>query len=103
MVKMDVRTTRIMIDRQKVKERMDMLGLSSYRSLAEITQNLGDDAISERSLYNIIGNDKWHSKMLYALAEALDCSPLDLLTAVIDADQGKAHAPVEIASILRPQ
>jgi hypothetical protein len=101
MLRTDLRTTRIVIDKLKVKERMDMLGIQSYRALAESTDALGDERISERSLYNIIGNDKWHSKMLYALAEVLDCSPLDLLTAMID--QGKALAPVELASILRPR
>jgi len=100
MVKLDVRTTRIMIDKQKVRERMDILGITSYRDLAESTQKLGDDVVSERSLYNIIGSDKFHTKMLYALADALECSPLDLLSATVD--QGKAIAPVELDSILQP-
>lgn len=99
MVHVDVKTTRIVIDKAKVRERMDILGISSYRELAEETQKSGDDAVSERSLYNIVGSDKWHSKMLYALADALDCSPLDLLSATIN--QGKAIAPVELDSILQ--
>lgn len=103
MIKTDIETTRIIIDKRKVKERMDWLGIASYKQLAERTKPpLGEDAdgedrsISERTLYNIVDSDMWHSKMLYTLADVLDCSPLELLTAVIGTDEGKAKAPVGI-------
>ena len=92
-MRMNLTSQRIYIDKDEVKRRMDMLGIGSYRQLADRTAELGEDnAVSLRTLYNIIGSDRWYSNMLYSIAAVLECSPLDLLSADVGVDQGKAPA-----------
>lgn len=98
-MRMNLTSQRIYIDKDEVKRRMDMLGIGSYRQLADRTAELGDEnAVSLRTLYNIIGSDRWYSNMLYSIAAVLECSPLELLSADVTADQGKAPALAHLSA-----
>jgi hypothetical protein len=94
---------RARIDKVKVQERMKLKGLGSFTELAERGESLG-----VRTVYRVLDSHTWTSGTLHALADALDCSPFDLLSvdavseekalALASKDQSAAQSPSLVGS-----
>ena len=82
------------IDKKKVAERRDKVGITTWNELGEKTTPRG---LSTRTLYDILDSQDWSTKQVYALCEILECTPVDILafdmkTTEVD-NKGKALAP----------
>jgi DNA-binding Xre family transcriptional regulator len=62
------------LDRYKIKQQMLRCKLEYFRELIDLA------GISQTVFYTSLDNHKWRSQTLDALANALRCSPFDLLT-----------------------
>lgn len=65
---------RTRLDRYKIKQQMLRCKMEYFRELIELAN------ISQTVFYTSLDSHKWRSQTLDALANALKCSPLDLLT-----------------------
>jgi hypothetical protein len=62
------------LDRYKIKQQMLRCKLEYFRELIDLA------GISQTVFYTSLDSYKWRSQTLDALANALRCNPLDLLT-----------------------
>jgi len=76
---------RTRLDRYKIKQQMLRCKLEYFRELIERA------GISQTVFYTSLDSYKWRSQTVDALANALQCSPFDLLT--IDNAGGDASTP----------
>jgi lambda repressor-like predicted transcriptional regulator len=65
---------RTRFDRFKIKARMEKAGIEKFEELAKAA------GISPTTLYNTMDNYNWRGATIDHVANALDCSPLELLT-----------------------
>lgn len=65
---------RTRFDRFKVKTRMEKAGIVKFEDLAEKA------GISPTTLYNTMDSYSWRGATIDYVADALSCSPLELLT-----------------------
>lgn len=65
---------RTRIDRFKVKQRMEQIGMATFEELAKKTK------LSTATLYNALDGYNWRSSTLDAIANALGCSSRDITT-----------------------
>ena len=75
------------LDRYKVKQQMLRCKLEYF---SELIKRAG---ISQTVFYTSLDSYKWRSQTVDALANALQCSPLDLLT--VDNDGDYASTPAQ--------
>lgn len=80
------------IDRFKVKRRMESEGIDTFETLAK------EAKLSPTTVYSALDGYNWRSTTLDAIAAALGCNPLDIVTVDADADLPKAHAFVGVAA-----
>lgn len=62
------------IDRFKVKQHMEQLGIATFEELAKKAE------LSPATLYNALDGYKWRSSTLDSIANALGCSSRDITT-----------------------
>ena len=77
---------RTRIDRFKTKRLMESRGFSALQDLADAA------SISQTTLYSVLDTYAWRCATLDAIANALGCSPLDILT-VDEVESADAKAP----------
>ena len=70
----DVRT--FVIDRERVDLLMKRSGIKTYTALAERA------GLHPNTLTKVLKGTKWDSSTAMKLADALDCNPIDLQTAI---------------------
>lgn len=62
------------LDRYKVKQRMEGIGIVHFKDLAVAA------GINESTIYNTLDSHNWRSVTVENIARALECNPLELLT-----------------------
>lgn len=62
------------IDRFKVKRWMEQEGIETFDQLAKLAR------LSPTTVYNALDGYNWRSTTLDAIAKALGCNPLDIVT-----------------------
>lgn len=87
---------RMIVSRELLDACMDRAGISNYEKLSEATKDT-ENYVSRRTIYEMIDSDKWSSKNVHSLAEAMHCNPNEFVVLRMmmpHDDAGKALAPV---------
>jgi DNA-binding Xre family transcriptional regulator len=79
-------TMKTRIDRFKVKRRMENVGIDTFEKLAEKAK------LSPTTVYNALDGYNWRATTLDAIAAAIGCNPLDIVTVDAEADLPKVFA-----------
>lgn len=80
------------IDRFKIKRRMRQVEIDTFEALAKKAE------ISPTTLYSAMDGYNWRATTLDALAAALECNPLDIVTVDAEVDRPKNTALAGVAA-----
>lgn len=64
----------MILDKAKIKHRMIDRGFDTFVELAEEAE------VSQTTLFQAMGTNRWQARTVEKLATKLECSPLDLIT-----------------------
>lgn len=72
----------VRIDKEKVRRLKEDREIGAWNSLGAKLESLDDTSLrmSTRAMYDILDSQEWTTKQLYAMCEALECMPLDILS-----------------------
>lgn len=87
---------RMIVSRELLDACMERAGITTYEKLSKATEDT-DNYVSRRTIYDMLDSDRWSSKNVHSLADAMHCNPNDfvVLRMLIPAKEnsGKAEAP----------
>lgn len=68
----------MILDKDKIRHRMIDTGFDTFLELAEAAD------VSQTTLFQAMGTNRWQARTVDKLAKKLQCSPLDLITEVAE-------------------